>query len=297
MPVWEGVISSLITPLKHGGNSVDLEAMREYCDFIVEKGVHGIFALGTTGEGTLLSMSERKSIAETVVAHVNNRVPVIIQTGCITTGQTIELTRHCRDIGADAACMVLPYYYALDDEAIFTYFMRIAGAVPGFPLFIYNIPLSTGNDLNPILFERLIDNIETIVGLKTSNCDMFQIQDYIRIAKDRCSVFIGCDHLILAALFMGARGIVSGNASAFPETFVRLYQVFERGELEKARECQVFGHKLENVLADGPSIALFKKALDFRGMKVGSVREPNRGLSAKETARLRRSLRELRLIQ
>ncbi|MFB0506744.1 MAG: dihydrodipicolinate synthase family protein [Thermodesulfobacteriota bacterium] len=295
MRVWKGVVSAIVTPLRDGGNDIDAEAMREYCDFIIQKGVDGIFALGTTGEGPLLSLSERKAIAEALVAHVNGKVPVIIQTGCIRAEQTIELTKHCHDIEADAAGIVLPYYYNLDDEAIFDHFMRIADTVPGFPLFIYNIPECTGNNLSPDLFGRLIDRIETVVGVKTSNCDIFQVQDYVRIAEDKCSVFIGCDALILASLSAGVRGIVSGNASVFPELFVMIYQAFDRGELQKVREYQLSIDKLIEVLAKG-GIASFKKALELRGIRVGGVREPNRNLSDGEAAELRESLREMGLV-
>lgn len=296
MSAWEGVVASLITPLKDRGDAIDAEAMRKYCDFIIEKGVHGIFALGTTGEGPLLSLSERRTVAETVVAHVNKRIPVIIHTGSITTKQTIELTGHCRDIGADAAGMVLPYYYRLDDQSIFTHFQRIADAVPDFPFFIYNIPQSTVNNLSPALFEKLINTIGTIAGVKTSNPDIFQIMDYISIAKERCTVFVGCDHLILPALFAGARGIVSGNCSALPEPFLDLYLAFKKQEFERAREHQAFCHKVENILVQGPSIALFKRTLEFRGVKAGNVREPNRELTLGETDNLRKSLKELELV-
>jgi dihydrodipicolinate synthase/N-acetylneuraminate lyase len=296
MPVWKGVIPAIVTPLRDGGNAIDLEALRGYCDFIIEKGVDGIFALGTTGEGPLLSMSERKSVGEALVAHVNKKVPVIVQTGCMRAEQTIELTKHSRDIGADAAGVLLPYYYPLDDEAIFEHFMRIADAVPAFPLFIYNIPQCTGNNLKPHLFGKLIDRIETIAGLKNSNPDLFQIKDYIRIAEDRCSIFIGYDALIHAGLSAGASGIVSGTASAFPEPFVNIYQAFESGEFQKTRQDQLLIDKLEKVTRCG-DIASFKTALDFRGIRVGSVREPNRNLSVEEAAKLRESLRDMGLVQ
>lgn len=295
MPVWKGVIPAIVTPLKDGGNSIDLEALREYCSFIIEKRVDGIFALGTAGEGLLLSPSERKSIAEALVAHVNKKVPVIVQTGCMRVEQTIELTRHCRDIGADAAAIVLPYYYNLDDQAIFEHFMRIADAVPAFPLFIYNIPQCTGNNLKPDLFGKLIERIETIVGLKNSSSDIFQAQDYIRIAGDKCSIFVGYDALILAVLSAGACGIISGIASAFPEPYVNIYQAFMSGELEKTREYQALIDKVYKV-SKGGDIASLKKALEFRGIKVGGVREPNRNLSDEEAAKLRKSLREMGLV-
>jgi 4-hydroxy-tetrahydrodipicolinate synthase len=184
----------------------------------------------------------------------------------------------------------------LDNEEIFGHFMMIANAVPDFPLFIYNIPELTGNNLAPGLFRKLIDTTESIAGLKTSSADMLQIQDYIRAAEDKCSIFTGCDEVILSALSLGVNGIVSGNSSAFPEVFLRLYQAFDRGDLEKAREYQFFGCQLVKVLTDGPEIAMFKKALEFRGIKVGNVRGPNREVSDDEAARLKESLKEMGLI-
>jgi dihydrodipicolinate synthase/N-acetylneuraminate lyase len=293
----EGVIASIVTPLRNGGSNVDPEGMRRYCDFIVEKGVHGIFAFGTTGEGPLLSVSERKLMAETVVTRISSRIPVIIQTGAITTENTIELTKHCCDIKADAAGVLLPFYYNLDDEAIFDHFKRITDAVPGFPLFLYNIPQSTGNNLSPELFQKLVDQIESIKGLKTSSADFFEFQDYLMVAKDKCSVFVGCDELTLPAFSIGASGVVSGDASVFPEPFVDLYRSFKRGELEKALEYHFLSYRLAKLMTGGPSIASFKKALELRGMNVGSVRRPNRELSATEVAELMESLREMNLIE
>jgi 4-hydroxy-tetrahydrodipicolinate synthase len=296
MSIWKGVIAAIVTPLKDGGEKIDPQAMHSYCDFILQKGVQGLFVGGTTGEGPLLSLDERKLIAETVVNQVKGKARVIIQTGCITTDETIKLTQHSRSIGADAAAVLLPYYYNLDEEALLRHFVKIADVVPGFPLFIYNIPQCTCNNLSPRLLEKLLEEVETIGGIKTSNPDIFQIQEYVRLARDRCSVFVGCDGLILTGLAAGAKGIVSGNASCFPEPFVEIYQAFKRGNLEKTRECQIFIDKLQSILGDGLYIASFKKALGFRGVEVGNVRAPNRELSKEETDELRESLKKLGLI-
>jgi len=293
---WEGVFVAMVTPMKKGGKELDLEAMRSYCDFILDKGVQGIFVGGTTGEGPLLSMDERKKLAEVVVDQVKGKTLIIIQTGCITTLETIELTLHAKKIGADAAGVLLPYFYNLDEEAIFEHFVRIADAVPELPLFLYNIPQCTCNNLSCGLFERLLNKIETIVGVKTSNPDIFQIQEFVHISQERCSVFLGHDGLLLAGLSAGAKGIVSGNASCFPEPFVEIYQAFKRGDLEKTRKSQLFIDKLRNALGNGSQIASFKRALDFRGVKVGSVRSPNRELSQEEVLKLRDSLSKLGLV-
>jgi 4-hydroxy-tetrahydrodipicolinate synthase len=286
----------MITPLKEGGRNVDHDALRKYCDFLAERGIHGVFCGGTTGEGPLFSVQERKEIAETVVSQLKTRVPVIIQSGCITTEQTIELTLHSQEIGADAAGILLPYYYGYNDDLLFSYFSEIANAVPDFPLFIYNIPQCTCNNMSPSLFERLLDSIGSIVGIKNSNADIFQDIEFVKRAKGRCSLFIGNDGLLLAGLSIGAKGLVSGNASAFPEPFLDFYNTYMKGDLSKVREKQDFIDRLSNILANGRDNASFKKALSFRGIKAGSVRSPDKDLLDEESQQLKKNLEELDLL-
>jgi len=290
---WNGVISAIITPMKEDGSAIDTGPVKDYCDFIIDKGVSGIFAMGTTGEGPLLSLEEKKIISKKIVDSVNGRTRVIIQSGCITTEETIQLTRYSKDIGADAAGILLPYYYNLDEEAIFEHFARVAEAVPDFPIFIYNIPQCTCNNLSVKLFERLINEIDTIAGIKTSNPDIFQIIGFVRAAKNKCSVFIGSDGLVLAGLSSGASGVVSGNASVFPEPLIDLYNAFNRGEREKCIEYQQLVDKMRTALGDGYYIDAYKKTLSILGIEVGKPRKPNRELTKEEFERLRKSLSEL----
>jgi dihydrodipicolinate synthase/N-acetylneuraminate lyase len=296
MSEWRGVIPAMVTPLKDEGRSVDHDALRIYCEFLAERGIHGVFCGGTTGEGPLLSVQERKEIAETVVSQLKNRVPVIIQTGCITTDQTLELTNYSKSIGADAAGILLPYYYGYNDELLFSYFLEISKAVPDFPLFIYNIPQCTCNNMSSSLFERLLDNIDSIVGIKNSNADIFQDIEFVKIAKGRCSLFIGNDSLLLAGFSIGANGFVSGNASAFPEPFIDIYNTYMDGDLSKLREKQYFIDMLSKVLANGRDNASFKKALSFRGIRAGNVRSPDKDLSDRESQQLKKNLEELGLL-
>ena len=296
MEEWKGVIPAMVTPLKDEGRSLDVDALRRYCAFLAERKVDGVFCGGTTGEGPLLSMDERKNLAEVTVSQLRGKVSVIVQTGCIRTDQTLELTKHARDIGADAAGVVLPYYYTYSDEMLYAYFAEIAESVPDFPLFIYNIPGCTTNNIGVGLFERLLNGISSIVGIKNSSDDIFQTSSFIHIAGKRCAIFNGSDGLLLPALSIGAAGFVSGNASAFPEPFVELFRAFKEGDLVRARDRQRFIDQLRKILASGRDNASFKRALQFRGMPVGGVRRPDRDLTDEESARLRDSLQGLDLL-
>lgn len=296
MKQWDGVISAIVTPMKNNGNVIDTAPVKDYCDFIVNKRVSGIFSIGTTGEGPLLSLEEKKIISKAIVNAVNGRTKVIIQSGCITTEETIEMTRYSRDIGADAAGIVVPYYYNLDEEAIFIHFARVAEAVPDFPLFIYNIPQCTCNNLSIGLFERLISEIDSIVGIKTSNPDIFQVIGFVRAAKNRCSIFIGSDGLALTGLSSGANGIVSGNGSVFPEPLIDLYDNFKKGERDKTLAYQLIVDRMRTALGDGYYIDAYKKALSMLGINVGKPRKPNRELTKEEVKKLKESLSELGFI-
>jgi dihydrodipicolinate synthase/N-acetylneuraminate lyase len=286
----------MVTPLDDRGERIDTDALRRYCLFLAECNVDGVFCGGTTGEGPLLSLEERMKVAEETVSTLKGRVRVIVQTGCIVTEQTLELTRHARDIGADAAGLVLPYYYTYDDEILYAYFAEIAESVPGFPLFLYNIPGCTTNDIGLVLFERLLQNIDNVVGLKNSSDDLFQTTAFIQAAGQRCAVFNGNDGLLLPALSVGAAGLVSGNASAFPEPFVEMFHAVEAGDLEKARKLQQRIDRLRQVLACGRDNASFKRALAFRGIPVGVVRRPDLALTDAESALLKESLQKLGFI-
>jgi len=296
MNEWKGVIPAMVTPLKDEGKSLDVDALKEYCAFLADRKVDGVFCGGTTGEGPLLSMDERRKLAELTVSQLEGKVSVIVQTGCIRTDQTLELTKHARDIGADAVGVVLPYYYTYGDDVLYAYFLEIAESVPDFPLFLYNIPGCTTNDVSLELFQRLLGGIKSIVGLKNSSDDVFQTSAFIHTAGKRCAIFNGNDGLLLPALSVGAVGLVSGNASAFPEPFVELFRAFGEGDLVKARDLQRFIDQLRMILASGRDNASFKRALQFRGIPVGSVRKPDRDLNDEESARLKSALQNLGLL-
>jgi dihydrodipicolinate synthase/N-acetylneuraminate lyase len=296
MEEWKGVIPAMVTPLKDEGKSLDVDALKEYCAFLADRKVDGVFCGGTTGEGPLLSMDERRKLAEVTVSQLEGKVSVIVQTGCIRTDQTLELTKHACDIGAKAVGVVLPYYYTYGDDMLYAYFSEIAESVPDFPLFLYNIPGCTTNDVSLELFKRLLGGIKSIVGIKNSTDDIFQTSAFIHTAGKRCAIFNGNDGLLLPALSIGAAGLVSGNASAFPEPFVELFHAFEDGDLVKARDLQRFIDKLRMILASGRDNASFKRALQFRGIPAGGVRKPDRDLTDEESARLRDSLKGLDLL-
>ena len=277
-----GIVCPMVTPFDEG-NRIDLASTRQVVDFLISKGVDCLMAGGTTGEGMQLSLSERRTLCETVVEHVANRTPVIMHTGCISTTETIELTRHAESVGATAASIITPYFFTFDDDSLFNHFVSVSSAVPDLPIFLYAFPGNTKNDISPVLLRRLVDAAPNIVGIKSSNVDLIRLQGYIEAGGEGFLAFCGVDGLMLPALALGAKAQVSGNSNVFPETFRALYEAFVVGDLVRARSWQQVINRIRAVFRDGITPAYFKTGLRLRGIPAGYVRPPMRELTPEES--------------
>jgi dihydrodipicolinate synthase/N-acetylneuraminate lyase len=291
-----GVVVACITPLSQDGLSLAREdAFAAYYRFLLQQGVHGVFVCGTTGEGPLLSLDERKKVADLAMKYVGGRIPVIVHAGAITTDQAVDLARHAASIGADGIAVVTPFFYPLDEEAIFRHYRTVAGAVPHLPVYLYNIPSFARNEVSASLIARLRPACPNIVGMKHSDANLVRLQEFQQAGGPDFAIFSGSDAVALAALTIGARGCVSGNASAVPEVLLALYQAVRAGDLEAARRAQDRMHEVRALLGDGLNLAAFKAALRIRGISVGGVRAPHRGLTTEEETRLERGMADFRL--
>ena len=296
MTLLKGVVVPMVTALKRGSqDKISEVGVEKLCNFFISKGVHALFPCGTTGEGFLLSNEVRKELASLVVKKVNERVPVVIQTGCIDTKSTIELTKHARDIGADGAAVISPYFYRYDFDSLKDHFVNVARSVPEFPIYLYNIPNNTNNDITPDLLKSIIDETDNVVGIKYSHFDLRRIPDYCNYLGENRVFLIGNDQLIYPSYVLGASGCVSGNANVFPEPFVRLYNAFLNRDYIEAKKQQNLITKIANALKKGAHICYYKTALQFRGIDVGDVVPPQKYLNEKETKNLYQELKKLGL--
>lgn len=292
----EGVVPALLTPMAEDGVHVDDGALRHLCDFLIEQGVHGLMPCGTTGEGPLLNIAERKRVAEVVLEAAGGRVPVIVHVGTLTTHETIELARHAYEIGADACSVVMPYYYLLDEETLITHLSRVASSVPDMPIFLYNIPQNTGNSLSLRAVQTIAEIHPNVVGIKDSSGDLSLLIRFMEVRGGAFNVVIGSDILFFPGLIMGARACVSGNANVFPELFVSLFEAFKNADYERCRAFQEKINAIIYILGDGKDLSLFKEVLGQRGVRAGEVRPPLRQASQDEVLACIRSLRELGLL-
>jgi len=243
-------------------------------EWLIEKGIHGMMPCGTTGEGPLLTVLERKHVVEVVTTTVRDRVPVVAHVGTLVTDETIELARHAQSCGAQAVSVVAPYYYGLPANALVEHFCRVAAAVADTPVFLYNIPQCTGNSISQSVVEAVIERCPNVVGIKDSSGDLAALSELVSLGDGEFQVICGSDGLLLRALGAGASASVSGNANVFPEVVVSLFEAFWRGDLEAARDQQELLDRIRQSMHDGRSVSLMKRILESRGLEGGPVRPP-----------------------
>jgi dihydrodipicolinate synthase/N-acetylneuraminate lyase len=262
--VLRGRIAAAVTPLAAGATALDEDAFGPYVEFLAAGGLDGILALGTTGEGILLSTAERQRAAELYVGTARGQLQVAVHCGAQTTADTVALVRHAAEIGADAVAVIGPPYFAYDEDALYEHFAAAADAAASVPFYLYEFKARTGYSIPLGVVERLGDRV---AGLKVSNKSFDEVEPYLREGLD---VFIGAEALIEHGLQSGAAGSVSGLAAAFPEG----------GKPERRRELERF-----------PFHAALKTVLGLRGVPVRpDVRPPLRGLTDGERDQIERWL-------
>ena len=287
-----GVIPPTVTAFDESG-AVDHEATAAHAQFVADAGANGVFPLGTNGEFPLLTDEERQQVVETVADAVD--VPVIAGVGAPATRTTVAHAEHAESVGADGVVAVTPYYYPLDDEAAVNHYSEVAGAVD-IPVYIYHIPSKTGNELSLAALDRLAE-IDGIAGVKDSSKDV----PWLAQAIDRnpeLSFMIGSDSLLYPGLSIGCSGLVSAIGNVFPELVVDLYEAYDAGEEERARELQSKAFEIRNALKRGPYMAGVKTALELRDLSfdVGTLRSPLRGMRDEDKAALEADLESLGLL-
>jgi dihydrodipicolinate synthase/N-acetylneuraminate lyase len=274
--VLRGTLAAAVTPLRDGGAALDEDAFVPLCEFLAQGGLDGVLALGTTGEGILLSLDERRRAAEAFVAAAGP-LRVAVHCGAQTTADTVALARHAADAGAAAVAVIGPPYFALDDDALLAHFAAAADACAPLPFYLYEFAARSGYAVPVELVERLRERAPNLRGLKVSDRPWDAFAPYLLEGLD---VFVGPESLIEQGLGAGAAGVVSGLATAFPAEVAAA----ARGEAGRIGE-------LRAALERFPFHAAAKRVLGRRGVPVREdVRAPLRALRSDEREELDRWL-------
>ena len=289
----KGVVIPTITPMTEDGK-VDEQGVAAFAEYLIEAGGDCLYPNGTNGESLLLTEEERQRIAQIMVETSHGRVPVFIQCGAMTTAETISHAQHSVKIGADGIGIMSPAFFPMDEEALFQYYSDVISTLPeDFPVYIYNIPGCTTNDVKPELLNRLMNTFPNIAGIKFSSPDLMRVEDYFEKADRKPDLLIGCDSLFLQCLITGGVGTVTGPGSIFHERFTRLYRQFREGDMKGAMETQEQIVALDRKLAGIPGIPGLKALLKIRGViKHDVCRAPLRPLSGEEYQKLEKIVEE-----
>jgi dihydrodipicolinate synthase/N-acetylneuraminate lyase len=268
-----GVLAAAATPLRDGGAALDADAFGPMTEFLAAGGVDGVLALGTTGEGILLTADERKRAARLFMDHRPEGFAVAVHCGAQTTAETVALAAHAAGIGADAVAVIGPPYYAFDERELHAHFLAAASACEPLPFYVYEFEARAGYVVPPAVIERLREDAANLSGLKVSDSPMDRVLPYLLEGLD---VFVGQEPLAIEAMAAGAAGCVSGLAAAFPEVVADLVH---RG----SRAAHDHVVSLREQLRGMPFQAALKAILAERGVPVHEdVRAPLRTLTEHE---------------
>lgn len=269
-----GVLPAMATPIYDGSCQINEAAVVELVNFLIGAGVRGLFVGGTTGEGILFENQVRQRLHGLILSAVNGRVPVVIHAGSNTTGESLVLARHAQEIGAAAIAIVTPYFYGMDDNALFDYYQTIAKAVPETPLLAYDIPQMAVNGITPSLLARMAGEIPSFAGLKCSRPDAQMVRQLIDAAPPASLLLAGNERIAAGLLALGAKGLISGLATAVPEPFVALSRAFSAGDLPEVQRQQRLVNEILNLIPASARIGAIKMILSQRGIAAGPAVPP-----------------------
>ena len=290
----EGIITALVTPFTED-SKLNVDGLRRLIDFQLSNGVTSFFICGTYGLGPVMSVDERKKVAELVVESVGSRGKVIVHVGSLNIDDALELARHAEDVGAYAIASLPPYYYVFDDEVIINYFKRLVSRVK-IPVYLYNNPARTGVRITSELLRKLAD--VGVTGVKDSSFDIVRFYEDLTVADPSKFEFImGTEALLLPAMVVGVKACISGLSNVFPELVVKLYKLVSEGDYVNAVKLHLEVIKVRKVLHLVPTIPAVFEVLRLRGIDVGIPKPPFRGLSSKEVELLRSELMRLGVLR
>ncbi|WP_314326237.1 dihydrodipicolinate synthase family protein [Paenarthrobacter ilicis] len=281
-----GIYPALVTPFAADGTSVDTDALKRHVGRLIDSGVHGLIVGGTTGEFTTLSLAERKVVHETAVRAADGRVPVVVQTGALSTEDAVDLALHAESIGADGIMVIAPFYEGLTFDEVKQYFRDIT-SVTSLPVMFYHFPDATLITLSPAQFAELAE-ISGIASVKFSSYETEVFEAAREAVSGKLQIINGIDTEMLTSLSSGAGAVVLGTANVVPKHAVALFNAVTAGDEERVNELWAGMQPLLEYIEQGKYVHKVKAALDVLGQSAGPVRKPLLPLPVEEHAELKR---------
>lgn len=302
-----GIIPPLVTPLS-SNDQLDELGLERLVQHVLGGGVHGLFLLGTCGEGTSLSYQLRRQLVERVTVQVERRVPVLVSITDTSYSESLAMARHAADVGADAVVLAPPYYFPLPQADLLEYVLRLNAELP-LPLVLYNMPSLTKIAYEPTTVHRLMQE-ESIVGMKDSSGDLGYVQTLRQLTRERpdWTILVGPEHLLARAIDLGADGGVSGGANVWPQLFVQIYEAATLASDTAMTDQQEILHHLVDRADDlgqiyrlgsvsaASVVKGLKSALSILGVCSDTPAEPLSPCTSTERTRIEQILRSMGLV-
>lgn len=268
---FKGIWAPLPTPFNRRGG-IDKDRTKQLVVQLIDKGIDGLFPLGTSGEFALLTHREKIEISKAVIDSSKSKVPVVVGISDTCMQEVVNLGKEAKDIGADAVISTPPYYYSVGQKGIINFFETIASKID-LPIMLYNIPDFTHNLVTPETVEYLAEK-EIICGMKYTQNDLSMLMRFISKCSSKISVFTGSDALALSDLQYGGAGAIMASANVLPELASSVYDNFSSGNIEGARNAQLKLLPAIQAISLGNFPAGLKYCMKLVGKDVGEVREP-----------------------
>jgi 4-hydroxy-tetrahydrodipicolinate synthase len=290
--MFHGALTAIITPFRDG--AVDEAALRELVEWQIQSGIDGLVPCGSTGESATLSHAEHERVIKITIEQTRKRVPVVAGTGSNSTAEAIRLTASAREMGADGALLISPYYNKPTQDGIYKHYKMVAASVD-LPIIAYNIPGRTGSNVAPETFARLAE-IKNIIGVKEASGSTEQTSDILRLTNGKFTVLSGDDALTVPLMAVGAKGVIATIGNAMPREIHELAAAGLAGDFERARQLHYKMLPLMRTLFIETNPICIKQALAFMGKCSNELRMPLVPMTAPAAEKLKAAMKELRLI-
>jgi len=290
--MFHGALTAIITPFRDG--AVDEPALRELIEWQIQSGIDGLVPCGSTGESATLSHAEHERVIKITIEQTRKRVPVVAGTGSNSTAEAIRLTASAREMGADGALLISPYYNKPTQEGIFRHYKTIATSVD-LPLIAYNIPGRTGSNIAPETFARMAE-VKNVVGVKEASGSTEQTSDILRLTNHKFTVLSGDDALTVPLMSIGARGVIATIGNVMPREIHDLAAAGLAGDFERARALHYKMLPLMRALFIETNPICVKQAMALMGKCCNELRLPLVPMTPPAAEKLKAAMKELRLI-
>ncbi|HEC42978.1 MAG TPA: N-acetylneuraminate lyase [Bacteroides sp.] len=291
----KGFISAPFTPM-HEDGSVNLPKIKEFADFYVRNGVDGAFICGTSGEGFLLSLDERKKVAEKWVESSPPDFKPIIHVGGPGVNDCKLLAKHASEIGAYGIGTIAPVFFKpARVKELVDYCAALASAAPELPFYFYHMPGYTGVALSMVEFlEQSYDRIPNLAGIKYTHENLYEFNQCMLVRDGHYDMLHGQDETLLAGLALGATGGVGGTYNHMMGTYIELKAAFDAGDFKTAQNLQARSQAFINVLVRyRGNVVGGKRIMKFLGLDLGPNRIPIQNITHEEETQLKADLEEI----